>query len=238
VASGTRLIMANVGGLPHSLEAEDGSFSIDVVQPGAEQGKFHGGFGAVVLDEPGVYPVFCTIHPAAMKGTITVTDDEVAAADRAPPDAVEGADDEAEVTMADFAFASVTTRVAPGGEVTWTNQGEKPHTATFDEADLGLDTGNVAPGEAASLVAPSVPGTYTYFCAVHPAQMKGVLVVPPPEALEDDDDAGSGSEEALPPGDDETDGTPVAYLLAAVFVGTGALGLFFALRKRPAPPGP
>jgi plastocyanin len=234
VAAGTRVILANVGGLPHSIEAEDGSFSIDVVQPGAEQGKFHGGFGAVVLEEPGAYPFFCTIHPAAMRGTITVTDTQVAAEDRAPPEEVQGAEPTAAVTMADFAFASATTRVAPGGEVTWSNEGTKPHTATFDDVE-GLDTGRVEPGASATLTAPEAPGSYSYTCTIHPAQMRGVLVVPPPVR---EDDGGDDEEAAAEPeGDAPTDGTAVAYAIGAVLLATGAAGLYLALRKRsPAPP--
>ena len=92
VAAGTRLTLANAGGLPHSLVAEDGSFKTEIVQPGAEGGRFAGTSASVVVTEPGAYPFFCEIHPAAMRGTLTVT--EVAGeADRAPPDTIAGAPD-------------------------------------------------------------------------------------------------------------------------------------------------
>jgi plastocyanin len=65
--------------------------------------------------------------------------------------------------------------VAAGGKVTVTNRGQAPHTMTLD--DVQLDTGNIAPGASAELTAPDAPGSYSYRCAVHPARMRGVLVV-------------------------------------------------------------
>ena len=218
VAAGTRVILANVGGLPHSLVADDGSFKTAVVQPGAEQGRFSGGNASVVVTEPGRFPFFCEIHPAAMKGVLTVTDTRVQAEDRAPPE-VETAPGSAEVATIDFGFDEADTVVAPGGKVTWSNEGAKPHTATFD--DVELDTGEIEPGSTASLTAPTRPGSYSYFCSVHPTRMRGVLVVPAAATADDETD-------------DETDGTPFAYAIAVLVLGVGAMGLVLGLRRRPA----
>ena len=220
VAAGTRLILANVGGLPHSLVAQDGSFQTEAVQPGAEQGRFSGGFSSVVVDEPGTYPFFCEIHPAAMKGVLTVTDVQVQAGDRAPPE-VEPPPATAEVDTIDFAFDSPDTVVAPDGQVKWSNTGAKPHTATFD--DVSLDTGRIEPGASAELTAPSQPGSYSYFCAVHPTQMRGVLVVSPVEAA-----AAPATTSAV---DKESDGTVLAYVIAFLLLGVGAMGLVLGLRR-------
>jgi hypothetical protein len=115
--------------------------------------------------------------------------------------------------------------------VSWTNTGAKPHTATFD--DLPLDTGQLAPGASAELTAPGEAGTYSYFCAVHPTQMRGVLVVAPLSGLVG---AGvAGAERAIgEAGAEETDGTVLAYVIAVAVVGVGVLGLVLALRRRPA----
>lgn len=72
VEEGTEVSLANVGGLPHTLTAEDGSFTTGIVQPGAEQGTFAGTSGSVVLTEAGTFPFFCEIHPDLMRGTVTV----------------------------------------------------------------------------------------------------------------------------------------------------------------------
>lgn len=227
VAAGTRVILANVGGLPHSLAAEDGSFTTDVVQPGAEKGRFSGGFATAVVEKPGRYPFFCEIHPAAMRGVLTVTDATVTADDRAPPK-VEPPPDTARVATIDFGFDEADTVVASGGKVTWANQGAKPHTATFDDVDL--DTGRIEPGASASLEAPTQPGSYSYFCAIHPTQMRGVLVVPAKVAAAPD---GSAAPVATPV-DEETDGTVLAYVIATLVLGVGAMGLVLGLRRRPA----
>jgi plastocyanin len=231
VATGTRLILANVGGQRHSLVAEDGSFKTTIAEPGPGQGRFSGTFVSVVVEEPGTFPFFCEIHPAVMQGTLTVTDDEVQADDRAPPEA-EPPDDTATASAVDFAFLRPSTTVAAGGSVTWSNDGEKPHTATFD--DVELDTGTIEPGAQATLTAPEQPGTYSYFCTIHPTQMRGVLVVPPDVAAADDG-ADDGEVAAPPPAvDEETDGTALAYVIAVLVIGVGVIGLFFGLRQRPA----
>lgn len=78
----------------------------------------------------------------------------------------------ADLTIADFAFSPLT--VAPGQTITVTNVDSAPHTAT--STDGLFDTGTLAGNTSASLVAPSVPGTYALFCAIHPS-MESVIVV-------------------------------------------------------------
>lgn len=170
VPAGTTVLVANVGGKPHSLTAEDGSFTTGIIPPGPEGGRFAGSNATLTLTQPGTFSFFCDIHPQAMKGTITVTgsppEGAAAPASAAPRTAA--------VSIADFEFDQPQVSVAPGGEVTFRNVGEAPHTATFDEVDL--DTGNLDTGGSATLVAPLQPGTYTYFCAIH-TKMRGTLVV-------------------------------------------------------------
>jgi plastocyanin len=226
VGAGTRLILANVGGLRHSLAAQDGSFAIPVVDPGDENGRFAGGNGSVVVTKPGTFAFFCEIHPAAMKGTLVVTAAQIKAEDRAPPVA-ERPPATASATASEFKFDATETLVAPGGTVTWTNGGTKPHTATFD--DIKLDTGRIEPGKSAALTAPGQPGSYSYFCSVHPDQMRGVLVVspePPQQA------AAATPAAATKASDDDAAGTVFAWLVALLVVGTGAVGLALGLRHR------
>jgi len=221
VAAGTRVILANVGGLRHSLKTEDGSFAIPVVNPGAENGRFAGSNGSVVVNAVGTHAFFCEIHPEAMKGTLVVTKQEVKAKAR-PKNAVERPPPKAAVSVAEFAFDAAETVVAAGGPVTWTNHGSKPHTATFD--DVALDTGPIAPGKSARLTAPGRPGTYSYFCSIH-NQMRGVLVVSPVRAL-----AAKPAAAATAP--DTASGKVFAWVVAVLVVGVGVVGLFFGLRRR------
>jgi plastocyanin len=225
VAAGTRVILANVGGLRHSLAAEDGSFTIPIVEPGAENGRFAGSNDSVVVTKPGSHVFFCEIHPAAMNGTLVVTAEQVKAEDRAPP-IVDRPPAVASATATEFTFDATETLVAPGGTVTWKNSGTKPHTATFD--DIRLDTGRIQPGASASLTAPGQPGSYSYHCSVHPDQMRGVLVVSPEPAQD-----APVATPAVATADDDTAGTVFSWLVAVLLVGTGLVGLTLALRRRP-----
>jgi len=168
--AGSTILFANVGGKPHTLTADDGSFDSGVVPPGAEGGRFAGTNATITVPKPGTYTFHCEIHPAVMKGTLTVTGN--ATPGPAPPSA---APTTASVDMVDFAFKPPQVSVAPGGKVTWKNKGAASHTATFD--DVSLDTNVVAPGNQAELTAPDKPGSYSYRCNIHPAKMRGVLVV-------------------------------------------------------------
>jgi plastocyanin len=171
VAAGTTLLVANVGGKPHSLTADDGSFDTGIIDPGAQGGRFAGKNASVTLNQAGTFKFHCEIHPAAMKGTVTVTGEAAAGG---PAQAAAGPR-EVDVGAVDFAFEPKDASVAAGGKVTVTNRGQAPHTMTLDDVDL--DTGNIAPGASAELTAPDAPGSYSYRCAVHPGRMRGVLVV-------------------------------------------------------------
>jgi plastocyanin len=139
VQPGTRVTVANVGGLPHTLTAVDGAFDTGRIEPGAEEGRFAGEHATFVVTAPGTYAFLCEIHPQAMQGTLVVAGDAVAAEPEPPPedppDPGAGAQASAAVDMLDFSFDPVEVAVLPGGEVTWTNQGQAPHTATFDDVE-------------------------------------------------------------------------------------------------------
>src|SRR4051812_46768684 len=73
--TGSTVLFANVGGKPHTRTADDASVSFDpgIVPPGAEGGRFAGTNATFTLNKPGTFTFHCEIHPAVMKGTITVT---------------------------------------------------------------------------------------------------------------------------------------------------------------------
>lgn len=233
VRPGTEISVANVGGLPHTLTAEDGSFATGTIEPGPEQGRFAGSSDAVVVTEEGTFAFFCEIHPEAMQGVLTVAGEAVDGADptdRGPPDdPVADAASSVSIDIADFEFAPPEAAVLPGGEVTWTNGGALAHTATFDE--VALDTGTLDPAASGTLAVPDEPGSYSYFCAIHPGDMRAVLVVAPPDAEDDpggdDEVAAEPDEEAAAPAPAD-DGRSASAVLAAVLVlviGAGAVGI-------------
>lgn len=71
------------------------------------------------------------------------------------------------------AFDPSTATVAADGEVTWVNEDGLVHTTTAEDGTW--DSGNLEPG-AEFRFTPEEPGTYAYFCSIHPS-MKGELVV-------------------------------------------------------------
>jgi plastocyanin len=174
VPAGSTVLFANVGGKPHTLTADDGSFSTGVVPPGPEGGRFAGTTASLTLPKPGTFPFHCEIHPATMKGTLTVTGEA-----RAGPAVASSAPRAISIDMKDIKFNPVQASVAPGGKVTWTNRDSAPHDATFDDEVDGkrFATKTFNKGESASLTAPTKPGSYSYLCSVHPAAMRAVLVV-------------------------------------------------------------
>jgi plastocyanin len=78
-----------------------------------------------------------------------------------------------EVKIDNFSYTPATLTVKAGTQITWTNADDIPHTVVSDNQSFKsrvLDT-----DEKFSFTA-SKPGTYTYFCSIHP-KMTGKLVV-------------------------------------------------------------
>jgi plastocyanin len=231
VAAGTTMLVANVGGKPHTLTADDGSFDTGIIDPGAEGGRFAGENASVTLNKAGTFTFHCEVHPAAMKGVVTVTGQGGGAG---PAQAAAGPR-EVDVGVVDFAFEPNDASVAAGGKVTVTNNGQAPHTMTLDDVDL--DTGNIDPGASAELTAPDAPGSYSYRCAVHPARMRGVLVVLGRDT--EDPNAQTAAPAAAPasgggagPGGGVTAFALATAVIAAFLGGVGVSA--FALRRRAA----
>jgi plastocyanin len=79
----------------------------------------------------------------------------------------------ATVAIKDFKFGPASLTVRPGTRVTWTNRDEEPHTITSETgafASTGLSYEETFSQTFAR------PGTYAYFCALHP-QMRATVVV-------------------------------------------------------------
>ena len=80
-----------------------------------------------------------------------------------------------DVTVVNFAFAPASLSVQTGETVTWTNMDDVSHTVSADND--AFDSGAFGAGASFQLTA-GPPGTYTYFCQIHPF-MKGTLTVTP-----------------------------------------------------------
>jgi plastocyanin len=229
VAAGTTLLVANVGGKPHTLTADDGSFDTGVVDSGAEGGRFAGSNASVTLNKAGTFKFHCEVHPAVMKGVVTVTGQGGGAG----PAQASAGPRELDVGVVDFGFEPNDPSVAAGGTVKVTNRGKASHTMTLDDVDA--DTGTIAPGSSADLTAPDAPGSYSYRCTVHPGQMRGVLVVLGRDT--EDPNAQAAPAPPAPPSDTGPGAGVSAFVLAAAVVAAflGGIGISaFALRRRTA----
>jgi len=78
------------------------------------------------------------------------------------------------IEIKDFAFNPQTITVKSGEKITWTNRDEEPHTIVSVEKQFkkssALDT------DQTFTITAGAPGTYTYFCSVHP-KMTGTIIV-------------------------------------------------------------
>jgi len=79
-----------------------------------------------------------------------------------------------QIVIKDFHFTPQTLTVKSGKKITWINRDEEPHTVVSVEKQFKksapLDT------DQEFTITVGLPGTYTYFCSVHP-KMTGTIVV-------------------------------------------------------------
>jgi len=78
------------------------------------------------------------------------------------------------IKIDNFSFTPQTTTVPTGTQVTWTNQDDIPHTVVSDDKTTfkshALDT-----DEKFSFTF-TKPGTYEYFCSIHPKMTAKIVV--------------------------------------------------------------
>lgn len=103
------------------------------------------------------------------------TDETTETEDTAADGGGSSAQDQVMVDIVDIseAFQPTTVTVAAGGEVTWVNSDDIPHTTTADDGTW--DSGQLEGGEEFTFTAEE-PGTYPYICTIHPT-MKGEVIV-------------------------------------------------------------
>jgi plastocyanin len=91
------------------------------------------------------------------------------------------------VTMKLIAFKPDSLTVAAGSSVTWTQTDPGFHTVTSGTVEQGtggvtekpdgrFDSGQLATGKTFAFTF-AEPGTYSYYCSVHPATMRGSVRV-------------------------------------------------------------
>ena len=95
-----------------------------------------------------------------------------------PVSTTQAADNQAatvQIRIDNFTFEPRTLTVAVGTKVTWVNRDDVPHTATSTAKPKRFDSGTLDTDGTFSHRF-SAPGTYDYFCVVHP-KMTGQIIV-------------------------------------------------------------
>ena len=103
---------------------------------------------------------------ALLGSVIVAAPRRLSAADNAPSPVA--------IKIDNFSFSPQTTTVPAGTQVTWTNQDDIPHTVVSDDKTTfkshALDT-----DEKFSFTF-TKPGTYQYFCSIHPKMTAKIVV--------------------------------------------------------------
>ena len=79
------------------------------------------------------------------------------------------------VTIDNFTFAPPEITVAPGTRVVWTNRDDIPHTITSAEDPKTMKSKPLDTDDSYAFTF-TRPGTYHYFCSLHP-HMEGTVIV-------------------------------------------------------------
>ncbi len=79
------------------------------------------------------------------------------------------------VTIDNFNFGPNMLTVAPGTTVTWVNRDDEPHTVVSADDPKLFRSGALDTGDSFTFTF-AKPGTYKYFCSIHP-HMTGMVVV-------------------------------------------------------------
>lgn len=95
------------------------------------------------------------------------------AAPPAEPAAPAEATETAAVDISQMRFNAPTVTIKAGGTVTWTNREGVPHTVTATDGSFG--SSQLTAGDSFSHTF-TEPGTYSYFCQVHPTMRATVVV--------------------------------------------------------------
>jgi plastocyanin len=172
---GDTISWVNIGKIPHTVTAKDGSFDKTPIAPG-ERFNF-------VLRKEGSFPYVCSYHPG-MDATLMVGPALAgvavpgAEAGKTKPDSPApvstGSAQTHVIEVKDSSFTPATLEAHVGDTISWVNLGKIPHTVTA--RDHSFDK-SLKPGQRFNLVL-TKEGTIQYVCTPHPG-MFGVLIVGP-----------------------------------------------------------
>ena len=79
------------------------------------------------------------------------------------------------VAIKNYTFAPAALTVAKGTTVTWTNMDSAPHTVTVSSGPVTFSSPTLQKGDTFTYTF-TTPGSYSYYCAVHPDMTANVIV--------------------------------------------------------------
>lgn len=85
------------------------------------------------------------------------------------------------VMMENYSYSPSTLTVRVGDTVTWTNHDQAPHDVTTTSAPVAIKSPLLSTGQSFSYTF-TTPGTYSYYCSIHPDMRAQVIVQPAPAA--------------------------------------------------------
>ena len=80
-----------------------------------------------------------------------------------------------QVVIDNFSFTPATLTVAAGTQVTWTNRDDIPHTVVSTDKDKKIKSKALDTNDTFSFTFTD-PGTYDYFCSLHPKMTAKIIV--------------------------------------------------------------
>ncbi len=96
----------------------------------------------------------------------------------APPGAIQNAGRNTVIPVGDRFFGAPNLRVKQGSWLTWQFNGQELHNLTLANGPLGIGSDNLDGGRTFTEKL-NRPGTYRFFCALHPVQMQERVIVTP-----------------------------------------------------------
>ena len=191
VAVGGTVTWTNDDGSKHTVTADNASFDSGSLNAGATFAHtftaagtyaygcdFHGNMRGTII----VLAAGTTTPPPAPPTTVppappTATPPAGPPAAPAPPAAPGAAVTNLSVTIANNLFSPSPVTLTAGGTVTWVNNDTVTHTATAD--DQSFASGLLKRTTSWSHTF-ATPGTFTYFCEIHP-EMTGTVIATAPD---------------------------------------------------------
>ena len=164
VTVGTAVQWTNSGTRAHTTTSDTALWDSGSLNPG-QQFSF-------TFITPGIYTYHCNIHPF-MTGSVTVlpcsppSTNTPTPVPTCPPMTVDD-------SITGFAFQPPTITIPAGSTIRWTNLDPASHTST---SDTGVwDSGTLTHNQQFSFTF-TTPGTYTYYCTIHPFMTGTITVV-------------------------------------------------------------